>query len=168
MRLQGAEKAQLFFAGGYCKSILAHIDPQNSMADAISQLKDMDFEGSDLSDLERLGAILSQRLVPLDKASAAQDETMAMLLQDAEKMSKEQAVLTELRLGIIEAQGRVDARVAQKKREGRDGTGSGGTEEAKRTAGSADSQSDGSYWSEPSDFDGAASENAERCSAAHS
>ena len=84
----GAEKAQLFFAGGYCKSILAHIDPQNSMADAISQLKDMDF-GSDLSDLERLGVILSQRLMLLDKAYAAQDETMAMLLQDAEKMSKD-------------------------------------------------------------------------------
>ena len=81
-----AQKAQLFLSGGYCKSVLAHIDPQNSMAATISQLKDMDL-GSDVSDLERLGAILSQRLMLLDNAYAAQDETMKMLLQDAEKMS---------------------------------------------------------------------------------
>ena len=115
-----AEKAQLFFAKGYCKSILATIDPENSMADAMSQLKGVDIEGSDLSDLERLGVLISERLVLLDKAYAAQDETMAMLLQDAEKMSKEQAVLTELRKEFIEAQGRVDAgvaRVAQEKKE---------------------------------------------------
>ena len=112
----GAEKAQLFFAGGYCKSILAHIDPQNSMADAISQHLAMDLEGSDLSDLEGLRDIISKRLMLIDKAYAAQDETMTMLLQDADKMSKEQAALLELRCGCIEAQERVDARVAQKKK----------------------------------------------------
>ena len=64
----GPQKDQLFFSGGYCKSILAHIDPQNSMADTISQLKDVDL-GSDLSDLERLGVILSQRLMLIDNAS---------------------------------------------------------------------------------------------------
>ncbi len=42
---------------------------------------------------------------------------MTMLLQDADKMSKEQAALIELRLDTIEAQERVDARVAQKKEE---------------------------------------------------
>ena len=81
-----AQKAQLFLSGGYCKSVLAHIDPQNSMAATISQLKDMDL-GSNVSDLERLGVILSQKLMLLDNAYAAQDETMKMLLQDAEKMS---------------------------------------------------------------------------------
>ena len=112
----GAQEAQLF-SGGYCKSILAHIDPQNSMADAISQHLAMDLEGSDLSDLEGLRDIISKRLMLIDKAYAAQDETMTMLLQDADKMSKEQAALLELRCGCIEAQERVDARVAQKKEE---------------------------------------------------
>ena len=56
------------------------------MAATISQLKDMDL-GSNVSDLERLGVILSQKLMLLDNAYAAQDETMKMLLQDAEKMS---------------------------------------------------------------------------------
>ena len=115
MGLQVLRRAE--FAGGYCKSILAHIDPQNSMADAISQHLAMDLEGSDLSDLEGLRDIISKRLMLIDKAYAAQDETMAMLLQDAGKMSKEQAALIELRLGSIEAQERVDARVAQKKKE---------------------------------------------------
>ena len=72
---------------------------------------------SDLSDLEGLRDIISKRLMLIDKAYAAQDETMTMLLQDADKMSKEQAALIELRLGTIEAQERVDARVAQKKEE---------------------------------------------------
>ena len=111
-----AQKAQLFLSGGYCKSVLAHIDPQNSMAATISQLKDMDL-GSDVSDLERLGAILSQRLMLLDNAYAAQDETMKMLLQDAEKMSKEQNVLTDFRIDILAAQERIHAFLAKKKEE---------------------------------------------------
>ena len=111
-----AQKAQLFLSGGYCKSVLAHIDPQNTMAATISQLKDMDL-GSDVSDLERLGAILSQRLMLLDNAYAAQDETMRMLLQDAEKMSKEQNVLTDFRIDILAAQERIHAFLAKKKEE---------------------------------------------------
>ena len=112
----GAQKAQLFLSGGYCKSVLAHIEPQNSMAHTISQLKDMDL-GSHVSDLEGLEVILSQRLVLLDNAYAAQDETMKMLLQDAEKMSKEQNVLTEFRLDILAAQERIHAFLAKKKEE---------------------------------------------------
>ena len=108
---EAAQKAQLFLSGGYCKSVLAHIDPQNSMTATISQLKDMDL-GSDVSDLERLGAILSQRLMLLDNAYAAQDETMKMLLQDAEKMSKEQNVLTDFRIDILAAQERIHAFLA--------------------------------------------------------
>ena len=111
----GAQEAQLF-SGGYCKSILAHIDPQNSMAGTISQLKDMDL-GSDVSDLEKLGVILSQRLMLIDNAYAAQDEAVKMILQDAEKMSKEQDVLTEFRICILAAQERVHAFLAKKKEE---------------------------------------------------
>ena len=62
-----AEKAQLFFAKGYCKSILATIDPENSMADAMSQLKGVDIEGSDLSDLERLESSSLRGLCSLTK-----------------------------------------------------------------------------------------------------
>ena len=113
---EAAQKAQLFLSGGYCKSVLAHIDPQNSMAATISQLKDMDL-GSNVSDLERLGVILSQKLMLLDNAYAAQDETMKMLLQDAEKMSKEQNVLTDFRMDILAAQERIHAFLAKKKEE---------------------------------------------------
>jgi DNA-nicking Smr family endonuclease len=86
------------------------------MADTISQLKDMDL-GSDVSDLEKLGVILSQRLMLIDNAYAAQDEAVKMILQDAEKMSKEQDVLTEFRICILAAQERVHAFLAKKKEE---------------------------------------------------
>ena len=113
----GAEMAQPCLAGRYCKSILAHIDPQSSMADSISQHLAMDLDGSDLSDLEGLRDIISKRLVIINQAYAAQDETVTMLMQDLENMNKEQAALIELRSGTIEAQERVDARAAQKKEE---------------------------------------------------
>ena len=107
----GAENVQ-----GYCKSILAHIDPQNSMAAIISQLKDMDLS-SHVSDLERLGVILSQRLMLIEHAHAAQGETLKVLQQDAEKMAKEQDVLTEFKLSILAAQERLHAFLAEKKEE---------------------------------------------------
>ena len=112
-----AEMAQPCLAGRYCKSVLAIIDPQSSMADFISQHLAMDLDGSDLSDLEGLREIISKRLVTINQAYAAQDETVTMLMQDLEKMNKEQAALIEFRSATMEAQERVDARVAQKKEE---------------------------------------------------
>ena len=107
----GAENVQ-----GYCKSLLAHIDPQNSMAAIISQLKDMDLS-SHVSDLERLGVILSQRLMLIEHAYAAQGETLKVLQQDAEEMAKEQDVLTGFKLSILAAQERIHAFLAKKKEE---------------------------------------------------
>ena len=107
----GAENVQ-----GYCKSILAHIDPQNSMAAIISQLKDMDLS-SHVSDLDRLGVVLSQRLMLIEHAHATQGETLKVLQQDAEKMAKEQDVLTEFKLSILAAQERLHAFLAEKKEE---------------------------------------------------
>ena len=113
----GAEMAQPCLAGRYCKSILAIIDPQSSMADSISQHLAMDLDGCDASDLEGVRDLISQWLVTINQAYAAQDETVTMLMQDLEKMNQEQAALIELRNATIEAQERVDAFVAQKKEE---------------------------------------------------
>ena len=113
----GAEMAQPCLAGRYCKSVLAIIDPQSSMADFISQHLAMDLDGSDASDLEGVRDLISKWLVTINQAYAAQDETVTMLMQDLEKMNKEQAALIELRSATIEAQERVDAYVAQKKEE---------------------------------------------------
>ena len=104
------------FAQGYCKSFLAKIDTENGISQAINQLKAIVL-GPDVSNVEGLEAILSQKLLLVEEAYQAQDATMQRVFKDAEKMSKEQDVLTEFRLGILAAQERIHAFLAKKKEE---------------------------------------------------
>ena len=104
------------FSQGYCKSLLAKIDPENGISQAINQLKEMDLS-PDVSDAEQLEAILSQKLLLVEEAYEAQDATMQRIFKDAEQMAKEQDVLTEFRRGILAAQERIHASLAKKKEE---------------------------------------------------
>ncbi len=81
-----AEKAQLFFAKGYCKSILATIDPENSMADAMSQLKGVD---SRVLISQIWGDWESSSLRGLCSLTKPMQLRKTMACSYAEKMSKE-------------------------------------------------------------------------------
>ena len=102
------------FAQGYCKSLLAKIDTENGISQAINQLKEIDLS-PDASNVEQLEAILSQKLLLVEEAYEAQDATMQRIFKDAEQMAKEQDVLTELRICILAAQERIHASLAKKK-----------------------------------------------------
>jgi len=104
------------FSQGYCKSLLAKIDPENGISQAINQLKEMDLS-PDVSDVEQLEAILSQKLLLVEEAYAAQDATMERIFKDAQQMAEEQGVLCQLRLGILDAQEKLKGFLAQKKEE---------------------------------------------------
>ena len=103
------------FAQGYCKSLLAKIDTENGISQAINQLKEIDL--SHASNVEQLEATLSQKLLLVEEAYEAQDATMQRIFKDAEQMAKEQDVLTEFRICILAAQERVHAFLAKKKEE---------------------------------------------------
>ena len=102
------------FAQGYCKSLLAKIDTENGISQAINQLKEIDLS-PDASNVEQLEAILSQKLLLVEEAYEAQDATMQRIFKDAEQMAKEQDVLTEFRICILAAQERIHASLAKKK-----------------------------------------------------
>ena len=104
------------FAQGYCKSLLAKIDTENGISQAINQLKEIDLS-PDASNVEQLEATLSQKLLLLEEAYEAQDATMQRIFKDAEQMAKEQDVLTEFRNCILAAQERIHAFLAKKKEE---------------------------------------------------
>ena len=103
------------FAQGYCKSLLAKIDTENGISQAINQLKEIDL--SHASNVEQLEATLSQKLLLVEEAYEAQDATMQRIFKDAEQMAKEQDVLTEFRNCILAAQERIHAFLAKKKEE---------------------------------------------------
>ena len=103
------------FAQGYCKSLLAKIDTENGISQAINQLKEIDL--SHASNVEQLEATLSQKLLLVEEAYEAQDATMQRIFKDAEQMAKEQDVLTEFRNCILAAQERIHAFLAKKKDE---------------------------------------------------
>ena len=104
------------FAQGYCKSLLAKIDTENGISQAINQLKEIDLS-PDASNVEQLEATLSQKLLLVEEAYEAQDATMQRIFKDAEQMAKEQDVLTEFRNCILAAQERIHAFLAKKKEE---------------------------------------------------
>ena len=104
------------FAQGYCKSLLAQIDPENGIRQAINQLKGMDLS-PDVSDVQELEAIISQKLLLVEQAYAAQDATMQRISTDAQQMAEEQGVLGQLRLDILDAQEKLKGFLAQKKEE---------------------------------------------------
>ena len=104
------------FAQGYCKSLLAQIDPENGIRQAINQLKGMDLS-PDVSDVQELEAIISQKLLLVEQAYAAQDNTMQRIFTDAQQMAEEQGVLGQLRLDILDAQEKLKGFLAQKKEE---------------------------------------------------
>ena len=104
------------FAQGYCKSFLAQIDPENGIRQAINQLKGMDLS-PDVSDVQELEAIISQKLLLVEQAYAAQDATMQRISTDAQQMAEEQGVLGQLRLDILDAQEKLKGFLAQKKEE---------------------------------------------------
>ena len=104
------------FVQGYCKSLLAQIDPENGIRQAINQLKGMDLS-PDVSDVQELEAIISQKLLLVEQAYAAQDATMQRISTDAQQMAEEQGVLGQLRLDILDAQEKLKGFLAQKKEE---------------------------------------------------
>ena len=104
------------FVQGYCKSLLAQIDPENGIRQAINQLKGMDLS-PDVSDVQELEAIISQKLLLVEQAYAAQDATMQRISTDAQQMAEEQGVLGQLRLDILDAQEQLKGFLAQKKEE---------------------------------------------------
>ena len=104
------------FVQGYCKSLLAQIDPENGIRQAINQLKGMDLS-PDVSDVQELEAIISQKLLLVEQAYAAQDNTMQRIFTDAQQMAEEQGVLGQLRLDILDAQEKLKGFLAQKKEE---------------------------------------------------
>ena len=104
------------FAQGYCKSFLAEIDPENGIRQAINHLKGMDCS-PDVSDLQELEGIISQKLLLVEQAYAAQDATMQRIFTDAQQMAEEQGVLGQLRLDILDAQEKLKGFLAQKKEE---------------------------------------------------
>ena len=72
--------------------MLAPIDPENGIRQAINQLKGMDLS-PDVSDVQELEAIISQKLLLVEQAYAAQDATMQRISTDAQQMAEEQGVL---------------------------------------------------------------------------
>ena len=104
------------FAQGYCKSLLAKIDTENGISQAINQLKEIDLSPG-ASNVEQLEAILSQNLLLVEEAYEAQDATLQRIFKDAEQMAKEQNVLTDFRNCILAAQERIHAFLAKKKEE---------------------------------------------------
>ena len=96
--------------------MLAKIDTENGISQAINQLKEIDLS-PDASNVEQLEAILSQKLLLVEEAYEAQDATMQRIFKDAEQMAKEQDVLTEFRNCILAAQERILAFLAKKKDE---------------------------------------------------
>ena len=95
--------------------MLAKIDTENGISQAINQLKEIDL--SHASNVEQLEATLSQKLLLVEEAYEAQDATMQRIFKDAEQMAKEQDVLTEFRNCILAAQERIHAFLAKKKEE---------------------------------------------------
>ena len=83
---------------------------------AINQLKGMDLS-PDVSDVQELEAIISQKLLLVEQAYAAQDATMQRISTDAQQMAEEQGVLGQLRLDILDAQEKLKGFLAQKKEE---------------------------------------------------
>ena len=104
------------FAQGYCRSFLAKIDTENGISQTINHLKEIDI-GPDVSNVEGLGAMLSEKLLFVEEAYEAQGQTMKRIFKDAEKMSKEQDALAEFRLIILAAQEKIHAFLAKKKEE---------------------------------------------------
>ncbi|CAL1152758.1 unnamed protein product, partial [Cladocopium goreaui] len=64
-----------------------------------------------------LEAIISQKLLLVEQAYAAQDATMQRISTDAQQMAEEQGVLGQLRLDILDAQEKLKGFLAQKKEE---------------------------------------------------
>ena len=100
------------FAQGYCKSLLAEIDPENGIRQAINHLKGMDCS-PDVSGVQELEGIISQKLLLVEQAYAAQDATMQRILADAQQMAEEQGALGQLRLDILDAQEKLKGFLAQ-------------------------------------------------------
>ena len=79
---------------------MLRVDTENGISQAINQLEEIDLS-PDASNVEQVGAILSQKLLLVEEAYEAQDATMQRIFKDAEQMAKEQDVLTEFRICIL-------------------------------------------------------------------